>query len=171
MKISFLFFIYILFFRELIFSQKKEEIKNDYLTLVSAIKETQVTGAHSPNGNNFIYNISWHANKSFYLKDILGIIGNNKVKGKLIYNNSISDSAVIREANNFTIRYEINNKTYQTNIISDKDIYDKKRCSKGKEIKKDKNVIYLSFLIENKQRNFRLECTERKMPAGVQLPE
>ncbi len=91
------------------------------------------------------------------------------MKGKLIYNNSISDSAVIREANNFTIRYEINNKTYQTNIISDKD--DKKRCIKGKEIKKDKNVIYLSFLIENKQTNFRLECTERKMPAGVQLPE
>lgn len=172
MKISILFFMSMVCFWIVAFSQSKNGIKNNYLTLVSATKENQITGANSPNSNSLIYDITWNANKNFSLKKIKGYINNTDVKGKLIYNNTISDSGMVRKGTNFVIRFDINTITPQAENLPDQKKSTMKNCPVNKKISlPESNVVSLSFLIENKQANFRVKCIEKKIRTDKQLPQ
>lgn len=173
MKTIFLFVISTVFCRLVTSSQSTNNgIKNKYLTFVSATKEKQITGANSPYPNSLIYNITWKAKKNFALKKITGYIVNKDAKGKLIYNNTVSDSGSIKKETYFLIRFDINNIPLQTENIPDQKKPVTRKCQVDKKISSsESNGISLSFFIENKRANFRVKCTEKKMPADKQLPQ
>lgn len=150
------------------FSQTNNDIDNNYLTLVNATMENQITGANSENSSRMIYNINLEAKSAFNLKKITGKINEKNLKGKIIYNNTISDSAMIRDGNTFTIRFE----KYNTEPVPENSSNSKVCANKKYYRNKNNNaLIFLTYFIENKQFQSRVKCNKKIISQERQLPQ
>ncbi len=153
------------------FSQRNSGIDNNYLTLVSATMENQMTGANSENSNRMIYNINLEAKAAFSIEKISGKINKKNLKGKIIYDNIISDSILVKDGNIFTIRFEKYNMEAETEKYSNP-----KTCGNEKEHGDEKfnagnELVFLSVLIENKLYHFKVKCSEKTISGERQLPQ
>ncbi len=66
------------------FSQRNNNIDNNYITLVSATMEHHVSGANSENNSRTIYNVTFHAGNGFVIKKIKGKFNGASLPGKVI---------------------------------------------------------------------------------------
>lgn len=153
------------------FSQRNNDIDNDYLTLVSATMENQISGANSENSYRMIYNINLEAKSAFTIKKISGKINGINLKGTIIYNNTISDSVIIQSEKKFTMRFEKYNMEPEPENKSNSKISGNKKCHRAKKNNTDNALVILSFFIENKQYNFRVKCSEKIISRETQLPQ
>lgn len=150
-------------------AQQNNFNKNDYLTLVNATKQIQVTAANSTRNNSEIYEVTWKVNRNFFIKKILGEIDNLRLKGKLIYNNVITDSAYIIKGTKLVMRLEKNANKIKLN--ADKTNKPGGCNSRKKLTMSNENVIQLSFFADNHLAVFNVNLKEKKIQADAQLPQ
>ena len=152
------------------FSQTNN-IDSNYITLIMATMELQVSGANSENTNRTIYNISFHAERDFVIKKIKGRINETSLGGKVIYSNTVSDNIMIRDGDSFTVRFEkYNTQSALENIDS---IYVPviKKCNSDRKINADSSLIFLSFLAGNKPFYLTVRCQEKIISGDRKLPQ
>lgn len=153
------------------FSQKNNDIDSNYLTLVSATMENQITGANSENSNRMIYNINLEAKSAFRIEKISGKINKKNLKGKIIYDNIISDSILIKGGNIFTIRFEKYNMEAETEKYSNPKTCGNKKGHGDEKYNDGNELVFLSIFIENKLYKFEVKCSEKTISLERQLPQ
>lgn len=152
-------------------AQKNNDISNDYLRIVSATMENQISGANSENNSRIIYNINLQSIRLFSLKHIRGKINRENLRGRIIYNNVISDSMIIENGNSFIIRFEKYSNEAKVKTDNDSQTPPPKKCRRNVKNNSDNALIFLSFYIENIQYHFRVKCSKKIISQERQLPQ
>ena len=152
------------------FSQGNDELDNKYFTLLNTTKEQQITGANSESNRTMVYDISFISKSIFSLRKIKGKINDISLEGKIIYNNTISDSATVKPGGTFIIRFE----KYETEpgeTSNNPGTVRKKKCNRNKKTTGDNAIVFLTFFTGNKQYNFSLKARKKLISPGRQLPQ
>ena len=153
------------------FSQTEMDADTSNLRLTSAVMENPITGANSENNNRAIYDITFVAKSTFSLKKITGEVNEKTLSGKIIYNNTISDSAIINNGSSFTLRFENYSRKLRLENKNTSRISNNTKCIRAKKISNDNALIFLSFYLENKHYTFKVRCSEKINSRDRQLPQ
>ncbi|MEP6584044.1 MAG: hypothetical protein ABJA90_07245 [Ginsengibacter sp.] len=167
-------FLFVVFFVNCMFSSfcQQSTVANNWdFIVVSATEENEITGANSEKSNRVIYNISLEAKRTFILKKILGMVGATNMEGKIIYNNTVTDSTTINNGDNFIIRFISYSGENLVENKKDSRISSDKKCRRNKKINSTNPLIFLSYFLEGKKYDVKIAYSKKNISGEKQLPQ